>query len=66
LTIHIPKAALPQPKRIQIEAGQSKQQASVGNGSDSGQKSTSNRQTARRDQSSAQNNSREESLAQAR
>jgi HSP20 family protein len=66
LTIHIPKAALPQPKRIQIEAGQSKQQASVGNGTDGTQTSTPNRQTARRDQSSAQNNSREESLARSR
>ena len=33
LTIHIPKAALPQPKRIHIAPGQRKQQASVGTGS---------------------------------
>jgi HSP20 family protein len=66
LTIHIPKAALPQPKRIQIEAGQSKQQAAVGNGTEGSQKSTTNRQSTRRDQSSSQNNAREESLAQSR
>lgn len=66
LTIHIPKAALPQPKRIQIEARQAKQQASVGNGTEGTQTSTPNRQTARKDQSSAPNNSRDESLAQSR
>ena len=32
LTLHIPKAALPQPKRIEIGAGRGKQQASVGSG----------------------------------
>ncbi len=37
LAIHIPKAALPQPTRIQIGAGQSKQQASVGTGNMSSQ-----------------------------
>lgn len=35
LTLHIPKAALPQPKRIEIGAGRGKQQASVGTGSTS-------------------------------
>jgi HSP20 family protein len=32
LSIHIPKAALPQPKRIQISGSQQKSQASVGSG----------------------------------
>ena len=32
LSIHIPKAALPQPKKIQIGSSQQKQQASVGSG----------------------------------
>ena len=32
LSIHIPKAALPQPKRIEIGASQQRQQASVGGG----------------------------------
>jgi HSP20 family protein len=41
LTLHIPKAALPQPKRIEISAGQGRQQASVGSGSRSNQPSTS-------------------------
>src|SRR5687767_9339991 len=41
LSLHIPKAALPQPKRIQIGSmGQQKQQASVGSGSTSNQQST--------------------------
>jgi len=37
LSLSIPKAALPQPKRIQIGARESKQQASVGSASVSGQ-----------------------------
>jgi HSP20 family protein len=42
LSLHIPKTALPQPKRIQISgAGQQKQQAAVGSGTTSNQ-STSN------------------------
>jgi HSP20 family protein len=40
LSIQIPKAALPQPKRIQIGGGQSKQQAAVGSGNLSNQQST--------------------------
>ena len=32
LSLHIPKAALPQPKRIEIGAGQQTQQAAVGSG----------------------------------
>ena len=40
LTLSIPKAALPQPKRIQIGATQSKQQTSVGSGNVSNQQST--------------------------
>jgi HSP20 family protein len=33
LMLHIPKAALPQPRKIQIKPGQKKQQGVVGNGS---------------------------------
>jgi HSP20 family protein len=45
LTLHIPKAALPQPKRIQIAAGrQQPQQAVVGSGNVANQQSTSNQQ----------------------
>ncbi len=40
LTLHIPKAALPQPKRIEIGAGQQKQRAAVGSGAASNQQST--------------------------
>jgi HSP20 family protein len=40
LTLHIPKAALPQPKRIEISAGQQKQQAAVASGSTSSQQPT--------------------------
>ena len=40
LTLHIPKSALPQPKRIEIGAGQQKQQAAVGSGSTSSHQST--------------------------
>jgi HSP20 family protein len=53
LTIHIPKAALPQPKRIQIEAGQPKQPASVGSPSAGSQTSASNQQATRRNPSSS-------------
>ena len=45
LSIHIPKAALPQPKRIQIGgAMQQKQQAAVGSGNVSNQQSKSSGQ----------------------
>jgi len=40
LVLSIPKAALPEPKRIPIGAGQSKQQAAVGSGNISNQPST--------------------------
>src|SRR6266481_259315 len=40
LALTIPKAALPQPKRIQISGGQSTQQAAVGTGTNSNQQST--------------------------
>jgi HSP20 family protein len=63
LTIHIPKAALPQAKRIQIEAGQSKQQAAVGNGTEGNKTSNSSRQTARREQSSSPRSSEEQATA---
>ena len=46
LTIHIPKAALPQPKRIRIAAsGQEPQQAAIGGGNASNQQSNSNQQS---------------------
>jgi HSP20 family protein len=35
LTLHIPKAALPQPKKIQIKGSQKKEQGVVGNGGSS-------------------------------
>ena len=60
LTIHIPKAALPQPKRIRIEAGEFKQQASVGNTSAGSQTSNSNQQPARKNQSSSSRRSEEQ------
>jgi HSP20 family protein len=60
LSVHIPKAALPQPKRIQIGGSQQKSQAAVGsgkvsnehssqsaNGKTSGQRSTSTSQRER-------------------
>jgi HSP20 family protein len=48
LSLHIPKAALPQPKRIEISAGQQTHQAAVGSGNASNQQltgSTSNQQS---------------------
>ena len=48
LTIHIPKAALPQPKRIQIAAGtQQRQEAQVGSGNMTNQPSSSQQVTDR-------------------
>lgn len=45
LSVHIPKAALPQPKRIQIGVqGQKKQGATVDTGTNPSQRSTSNSQ----------------------
>src|ERR1700704_5075714 len=40
LSLHIPKAALPQPKRIEISAGQQTHQAAVGSGTVSNQQLT--------------------------
>jgi HSP20 family protein len=46
LSLHIPKAALPQPKRIEIAAGsQQRQQATVGSGSTPNQQSMPNQQS---------------------
>ena len=42
LSLHIPKAALPQPKRIEISAGQQTHQAAVGSGNISNQQATGN------------------------
>jgi hypothetical protein len=46
LTLHIPKAALPQPKRISISAtGQQRQQASIGSGNPATQQSGGNQRS---------------------
>ena len=42
LTLHLPKTALPQPKRIQISANGQKQQGAVGTGKGSGQEVEAN------------------------
>lgn len=49
LSVAIPKASLPQPKRIQISASQQKQRGGVGSGSfsDSNQQSTGQQSTAK-------------------
>jgi HSP20 family protein len=70
LSIHIPKAALPQPKRIQIGANERKQQASVGGGNatagqTNGQQSTA-RNTSKQPGSSRSERSTEQVGAQAR
>jgi HSP20 family protein len=51
LSIQIPKAALPQPKKIQISGGQQKHQASVGSGNMSSQNQQSNHQQSNNQQS---------------
>ncbi|MGZ3331677.1 MAG: Hsp20/alpha crystallin family protein [Gemmatimonadaceae bacterium] len=54
LTIHIPKAALPQPKRIQIAAGtQPRQEAQVGSGNMTNQPSSSQQLADRTNQKSS-------------
>ena len=42
LSLHIPKAALPQPKRIEISAGRQTHHAAVGSGKIASQQSTGN------------------------
>ena len=71
LSIHIPKAALPQPKRIQIGASERKQQASVGGGSSAttqsnGQHSASKSSTRQSGSSSRGERGSEQMTAQAR
>jgi HSP20 family protein len=71
LSIHIPKAALPQPKRIQIGGNERKQQASVGNGSSApsqsnGQQSGSKSTTRQSGSSSRSERGSEQMTAQAR
>ena len=54
LSLHIPRAALPQPKRIEISAGQQTHQAAVASGNVSSQQSTvgmSNQQSTRKSSS---------------
>jgi HSP20 family protein len=52
LSLHIPKAALPQPKRIEIGGSvDQRQQAAVGSGSVSNQQSTGNQQSKTNQQS---------------
>lgn len=65
LTLHIPKAALPQPKRIEISGGQQKQQAAVGSGSVSNQKSTS-KTSGKQSNSTSQRERESEMAAQSR
>lgn len=62
LSIHIPKAALPQPKKIQIGGSQQKQQASVGSGSNTNS-SQSNAQQVNGQQSNAKTTSKSTSNA---
>ncbi|HEX2693225.1 MAG TPA: Hsp20/alpha crystallin family protein [Gemmatimonadaceae bacterium] len=69
LSVHIPKTALPQPKKIQISGGQQKQQAAVGNGSTSNQNQHSNNQQSTRNSgksSSQRERSGEQVAAQSR
>ena len=56
LSLRVPKAALPQPKRIQINAGQKKESATVGNGS---QKQVSSQQSASKGRNSTTTSQRE-------
>jgi HSP20 family protein len=58
LSIQIPKAALPQPKKIQISGGQHKQQASVGSGNMSSQNQQLNHQQSSNQHSNAQQSTR--------
>jgi HSP20 family protein len=64
LTLHIPKTALAQPKRIEIGAGQQKQQAAVGSGSVSNQQSTG--KTSGKQSNTTSRREREGELAQSR
>ncbi len=60
LSIHIPKTALPQPKKIQISGGQQKQQAAVGSGNMSNQNQQSNNQQSTRNSSKSTSGSQRE------
>jgi len=69
LAIHIPKAALPQPKKIQIAAGtQQKSQASVGNGNLSGTQVTNggNRTSGQKSTTTSQRERENEKVAASR
>lgn len=58
LTLTIPKAALPQPKRIQITGGQTREQATVGSGNVSNQQSTAKGSRSNNSQSRERDNER--------
>jgi HSP20 family protein len=64
LTLHIPKSALPQPKRIEIGAGQQRQQAAVGSGSASNQQSTGKQQSTAGQQSPGSQQSNQQTTGQ--
>jgi HSP20 family protein len=69
LEIHIPKTALPQPKKIQISGSQQKQQASVGSGSATNSQSNnqqSTRNSGRSNSASQRERSNEQVAAQSR
>lgn len=65
LSLHIPKTALPQPKRIQISGTQQKQQAAVGSGTTSNQQSTG-RGSGKQSDTSSQRERQGEMAAQKR
>jgi HSP20 family protein len=60
LSIHIPKTALPQPKKIQISGGQQKQQASVGSGNAGSQNQHSTSQQSTRNSGKSNSGSQRE------
>jgi len=66
LALSIPKAALPQPKRIQISGGQSTQQAAVGTGTNSNQQSTGKSSSQRSTTTSQRERENEKMAAQNR
>ena len=68
LSIHIPKAALPQPKRIQISGSQSRSEASVGSGrvSNESTQASSGRSTGNRSTTTSQRERENEKVGASR
>jgi HSP20 family protein len=69
LSIHIPRAALPQPKRIPISASEQKSQASVGSGkvsNDPSTQSSSSRNTGNRSSTTSQRERENEKVGSSR